>query len=189
LREESEKAVLALAHHYDEPVASGGVTYRARVYSAAQDDGMWSGCIVFFPVAGGRVIATERETTQSSLAQLGYWASGLTHNYLHGALERAISLQPEEQLARDLDQLERIEAAAARRAETLDAAAAAARTESLMAERARERTEDRFLASVANGAELNAQAHEAAAELSRKQARTAEGALRARRGGAPKKKK
>ena len=173
--------MLALAHHYDEPVAAGGITYRARVYSGAQPDGMWGGWIVFFPVGGGRVIATDRETTQSSLEQLAYWASGLTHMYLHGALERALALQPEEQLARELTRLERLEASAAVRAETLDAAASAARADARAVERARERTEERFLATAADAATLDAEAHEAAAEVSREQANAADAALSARK--------
>jgi hypothetical protein len=173
--------VLALAHHYDEPVTAGGITYRARVYSGAQPDGMWGGWIVFFPVDGGRVIATDRETTQSSLTHLAYWASGLTHMYLHGALERALALQPEEQLGRELARLERLEATADVRARTLDAAASAARGEADAMERARARTEERYLATVADAATIDAEAHEIAAEVAREQASAADTALRARK--------
>lgn len=181
--------MLALAHHYDEPVTSGGFTYRARVYSGAQPDGMWGAWIVFFPVGGGRVIATDRETTQSSLPALRYWASGLTHTYLHGALERALALQPEEQMARELDRLERLEDSAELRAETLSAEADVARAEAELVERAREETEERFLTTVAEEAATDAVAHEVAAKVSRKQAAAAEGALRARkRKTSPKKK-
>lgn len=181
--------MLAVAHHYDEPVASGGVTYRARVYGGAATDGRWGAWIVFFPVGGGRVIATDRETTQSSIADLGYWASGLTHTYLQGALDRALALQPEEQIARELERLERMEASADARAETLEAAASAARTESRLVEAARERTEERLLETVAEEAEAEAQTHEVAAELSRREAEAADRALRARKGTPSSKKK
>ena len=180
--------MLALAHHYDEPVTAGGVTYRARVYGA-EADGMWGAWIVFFPIGGGRVIATDRETTQSTWPVLGYWASGLTHTYLHGALERAIALQPEEQLARELDRLERLEMNAEVEADTLAAAATAARAESELAARARERTEERFLASVAETSALDAVTLEAAAEQSRQQAEAAADALRTRKRRSPAAKK
>lgn len=173
--------MLALAHHYDEPVSFGGVTYRCRVYGGADDEGRWGGWIVFFPMGGGRVIATDRETTQATLPDLSYWASGLTHTYLHGALERAVALQPEAQLARELVRLERMEETAELRAETLEAAAALARTESRLAEAEREQTEKRLLAAVANEAEADAEVHEKAAALAREQAQAADRALRTRK--------
>jgi hypothetical protein len=173
--------MLAVAHHYDELVTSSAGVYRARVYGRAQADGRWGGWLVFFPVAGGRVIATDRETTQSAFADLSYWASGLTHTYLEGALERALALQPEAQLARDLLELERIEAVASSRAEALAEAAAAAEAAARLAEAARERTEERLLETVADRAEDEAKAHELAAEAARGEAKVAEGELRARK--------
>jgi hypothetical protein len=166
--------MLALAHHFDELLTSPDGTYRARVYGQVQEDGMWGGWLVFFPVPGGRVIATDRETTQSSLANLSYWASGLTHLYLHGALERALELQPEAQLARELDQLERLEASAEARAETLESAASAARAESRLAEVARERTEERLLGAIAETADEEAEALEQAARQARSEAAAAD---------------
>lgn len=173
--------MLILAHHFDELIASASGTYRARVYGQAQDDGMWSGWIVFFPFAGGRPIATDRETTQSSLAHLSYWASGLTHLYLHGALERALALEPAAQLETELERLERIEESAADRAETLEAAASVARAESQLAQAARERTAEQLLQSVAEAADTDAKTHEQAAARSRKVAKAADRALRARK--------
>lgn len=172
--------MLALVQHYDEVVASAAGAYHARVYGQVQGDGMWGGWIVFFPLKGGRVIATDRETTQSSLADLSYWASGLTHLYLHGALERALALQPEAQLAAELERLERIEAAAETRADALEAAAAAAGAEAKLAEAAREQTEERLLGAIADAAETDAVAHEQAAAQSRRKAGAAERARKAR---------
>jgi hypothetical protein len=162
--------MLALAHHYDELLTSAAGTYRARVYGEAQADGMWGGWLVFFPVGGGRVIATDRETTQSSLADLSYWASGLTHLYLHGALERALQLQPEATLARELDRLESLEVSAEARAETLESAAAAARAEARLSKVERERTAERILGTIAETAETDAELHERAAAASRREA-------------------
>ena len=48
----------------------------------------------------GAVLATDRETTQGKLEHILYWASGLSLTYLQGALERALDLRPEAQLAR-----------------------------------------------------------------------------------------
>lgn len=173
--------MLALAHHYNEPVASPVGTYRARVYGQQQEDGMWGGWIVFFPFGGGRVISTSRETTQSTLAQLGYWASGLTHLYLHGALERALALQPEAQLATELERLEHEDATAALRADTLEIAARVARAESDIVAAERDRTEDELLATVAETAKAEAAAHEQAADVARSTARAAGEALGRRR--------
>jgi len=172
--------MLALAHHYNELLVSPAGSYRARVYGQAEDDGRWSGWIVFFPLLGGRVIATDRETTQSSLADLGYWAAGLTQVYLYGALERALALQPAAQLARELETLERMEASSNIRADMLEAEASLARTESQLAEAARERTEERFLETVAATAETEAAAHERAAATARGTAHAADRALRSR---------
>jgi hypothetical protein len=181
--------MLALAHHFDEPVTSGGVTYRARVYGAREADGKIGGWIVFFPFGGGRVVSTARETTQSDLADLGYWASGLTHVYLQGALDRALDLQPDAVIGRELDRLEALETSAALEANALETAAAAARAESDAVHVARERTEDRFLATVAGEAEADAAAHEAAAKGARQTAKAAADTLRARKQGSSKKKK
>src|SRR5918995_287901 len=173
--------MLALAHHYEELLTSAAGTYRARVYGQPMDDGRWSGSLVFVPVGGGRLIGTDRETTQSTLADLTYWASGLSEVYLQGALARALALQPEAQLARELARLEHIEASAEIRADALDRAATAARTESRVAEAARERTEERLLETIAENAEIEADAHEQAAAQSRTAAVAAERALRSKK--------
>jgi hypothetical protein len=173
--------VLAIAHHYDEPVASEQDTYRARVYGKRLDDGMWGGWIVFFPSTGGHVISTGRETTQNSFGAVKHWASGLTHLYLHGALERALALQPEAQLSRDLERIAGIEQSSEAEAETLEAAASLARAESRLAEVARQRTEDLFLESVADGAALDAEVHTQAAARARATAAAADRALRGRK--------
>ena len=173
--------MLSLAHHYAESIAAGGRTYRARVYGAVDVDARWGGWILFFPVGGGRAIATGRETTQSSLANLTHWASALTPTYLEGALARALALTPEAQMARELERLERLEASAEVRAETLERAASAARSEAALAEAARERAEEGFLATVADAAERDAEAHDVAAALSRNTAEAADRALRRRK--------
>jgi hypothetical protein len=54
-------------------------------------DGLWQGWIEFFPLDGGDPIRSGRETTQPNLADAEYWATGLTHVYLEGALRRALN--------------------------------------------------------------------------------------------------
>jgi hypothetical protein len=66
-----------------------GLLYIARSWGRLADDGLWEGWIEFTPVTGGEVLVTSRETEQPNLADLEYWASGLTVTYLEGALARA----------------------------------------------------------------------------------------------------
>lgn len=100
--------------------------YTVRVYGELRDDGRYAGRLVFFPVAGGRVLSTGVETTQSDRAALVHWASALSGTYLEGALARAITRLPEVQLERQLAQLEIAESEAVREAIELEGAAAAA---------------------------------------------------------------
>jgi hypothetical protein len=72
-------------------VTTQGKAYRGRACGRQRGDGLWEGWIEFVPDGGGRVIRTQRETTQPNLADLAYWATGLTPVYLEGALESAIT--------------------------------------------------------------------------------------------------
>ena len=173
--------MLRLAHHFETPLAVAADTYRVRVYGHQMADGRWSASLVFVPVGGGRLIATERETTQSTLADLTHWATRLSEVYLEGALQRGLALQPEAQLAKEIARLDQIEAAADIRADALDRAATAARTEARVAEAARERTEEQLLETIADNAELAAEVHEQAAAESRTVARAADRALRTKK--------
>jgi hypothetical protein len=181
--------MLTAAHHYEQLLTSAGRRYRARVYGEQRADGRWAGSLIFVPVDGGRLISTATETTQSTLADLAQWGAGLSDIYLEGALARALALQPEAELARELERLERLEVSAEVRASTLERAAAAARAESRVAEAARERTEERLYETIADNAELDAAAHEQAAAQSRAAAQAAERALDTTRRKAPAKKK
>src|SRR5581483_9773360 len=64
---------------FADPVACDGVAYRAQAW------------IEFLPIGGGPAIRTARETTQPNFTDAQYWASGLTHVYLEGALSRALN--------------------------------------------------------------------------------------------------
>ena len=75
---------------------SEGRTFRPRACGRPRDDGMWEGWLEFVPDDASEVVRSARETTQPNLADLEYWATGLTPIYLEGALARALAgpLQP-----------------------------------------------------------------------------------------------
>jgi hypothetical protein len=66
-----------------------GKRFIARACGGQREDGMWEGWIEFVAEDGRAVLNTARETTQPNLADLNYWATGLTPVYLEGALARA----------------------------------------------------------------------------------------------------
>lgn len=74
---------------------SGGRVYIAQAAGRRREDGMWEGWLEFVPTDGSTVLRSERETTQPNLADLEYWASGLTPVYLQGALERTLTPRAE----------------------------------------------------------------------------------------------
>ena len=65
-----------------------GREYQPQACGTIGLDGLWVGWIEFLSPAGA--IRTERETSQPNRADLMYWAQGLTHTYLEGALTRAL---------------------------------------------------------------------------------------------------
>jgi len=148
--------------------------YAARVYASQRLNGRWDGWFVFFPLHGGRTLATDRETTQRSLSAVAYWATGIRTTYLEGALERARALRPEAQLARRAQQAEREEELARGEAEAYAEAAAAARLEALEAKQRRRETEELLMAERSESARLAADLHERAAAAARAEVREAE---------------
>jgi hypothetical protein len=75
---------------FAQPVAFDGVTYRAQACGAPLDQILWEGWIEFTPIGGGPMLRSPRETTQPNFTDTEYWATGLTHVYLEGALDRAL---------------------------------------------------------------------------------------------------
>lgn len=67
-----------------------GKVYTARVVGAPAKDGLWDGAIELRDPYGERMI-TPVETRQPNLADLVYWATGLTPVYVEGALTRALA--------------------------------------------------------------------------------------------------
>ncbi len=99
------EAVLAFDDRLSAP---GGASLVARVCGRKLADGSWEGWIEFHdpaggsgePAADGAVPAhrTARETLQPSRRDLVYWATGLTHTFLEGALARALDSGQRERL-------------------------------------------------------------------------------------------
>jgi hypothetical protein len=96
------------------------VWYRPRAFGDRQADGTWDGWLVFFPVSGGRAIASDRETTQATLDALAVWASSVTLVYLEGALARALRIDQQPSI---IDQLNAAEYEALLDADQLETAA------------------------------------------------------------------
>ena len=156
----------------------GGRPYRPRVYGEPQPDGSWGGWIVFFPLDGSPAVATDRETTQSTIESLGVWAAGLTPVYLEGALVRALQLAAVPLVLANLDEAEyaaledaeRLEMAAdiERATANIDeAAAAAARADAERIRGERLVTESALAAADEAAATIEADLHERAAGQAR----------------------
>ena len=86
-------------------IRRGARWFRPGVYGLPQLDGLWGGWLIFFPSSGEPAVATERETTQPTLAALTKWAEGLPTVYVDGALDRALTLavvdKPAAEIARE----------------------------------------------------------------------------------------
>ena len=69
---------------------SGRAYAGIRVLAYPQSGGTWAGILEFVPADGGPTLLSERETTQSNLNAVTYWATGLEPLYFEGALARAL---------------------------------------------------------------------------------------------------
>lgn len=78
-----------LLEYPDAITSDEGKNYTARACGSQMADGMWQGWIEFVPLGQGEPIRSARETTQPNRPDTLYWATGLTHIYLQGALRRA----------------------------------------------------------------------------------------------------
>jgi hypothetical protein len=104
------------------PIDVGGRWYGPRAYGDPQPDGTWKGWLIFFPLIGGDAIAPpQSETTPATWAALTTWANGVGRVYLHGTLERAVTLA--QQAPSVISQLAAAEYEALQGAERLDTAA------------------------------------------------------------------
>lgn len=77
---------------FTDPVADqDGHFYTARACGGEMDGGLWQGWIEFVPAGASEPVRSGRETTQPNRSDAIYWATGLTHVYLEGALRRALN--------------------------------------------------------------------------------------------------
>lgn len=78
-------------HIFSAPLedSESGDVYRVEAWAAKQKDGLWEGWLEFVADHGSGTLRTGRETTQSKLDAVTYWATGLEPVYLEGALRRA----------------------------------------------------------------------------------------------------
>ncbi len=83
-----------LVRFTDAVTGSDGETYVPQACGAPASDGTenWIGWIEFLSDSGA--VRTGRETTQPNRDDLMYWAEGLTHAYLEGAMTRALGAKP-----------------------------------------------------------------------------------------------
>ena len=89
-------AVSADPEHFDRRPIRG-----ARLPRIHSRGGLWEAWLVFFSLTTGAVLGHPiARLTQGKLEHILYWASGLSLTYLQGALENALDLRPEAQLAR-----------------------------------------------------------------------------------------
>jgi len=70
-------------------IGRDGALYDRMLVYAVQQGSTWAGWLEFASATEGKVVRTDRETTQSSVAAVAYWASGLETLYIECALARA----------------------------------------------------------------------------------------------------
>lgn len=63
---------------------------RVHVYAEPNGRTTWAGSVEFVSAGGGPALSTGRETTQSNVEGVAYWATGLEPVYFEGALSRAL---------------------------------------------------------------------------------------------------
>src|SRR5262245_7633716 len=80
-----------LVQFQDVVTGPDGTAYEARACGSPMSDGMWQGWIEFVPLDRSEPLRSPRETTQPNRIDTEYWATGLTHVYLEGALRRALA--------------------------------------------------------------------------------------------------
>lgn len=79
-----------LIHTYSEVVRDPeGRGYAASVHALERIDGLWDAWLEFRGLGRDVTLRTQRESEQSNLQGVRYWASGLQPSYLDGALLRA----------------------------------------------------------------------------------------------------
>lgn len=81
---------------FDEAIRADAGFFDARACGGIAEDDLWEGWVEFRRTGAGgegdaEWIRSGRETEQPNVADLRYWAAGLSVVYLEGALKRALS--------------------------------------------------------------------------------------------------
>ena len=76
---------------FDEPIPTEDGVYEARVCGGIAEDALWEGWVEFRRAgsAEAKWMRSGRETEQPNIADLRYWAGGLSVTFLQGAFSRA----------------------------------------------------------------------------------------------------
>jgi hypothetical protein len=68
-----------------------GRQYNAQACGRELENGQWEAWLEFEEVTSGRILRSQRETTQPNRTDAVYWATGLSPVYLEGALDRILN--------------------------------------------------------------------------------------------------
>jgi hypothetical protein len=68
-----------------------GRQYRAQACGRELENGQWEAWLEFEEATSGRILRSQRETTQPNRTDAVYWATGLSPVYLEGALDRILN--------------------------------------------------------------------------------------------------
>jgi hypothetical protein len=79
-----------IVYEHSHPVWFCGRQFRVQVSGEQRADKTWAGYVEFTDIKSNFRFRTEQETSQPNRDALEYWATGLEHVYMEGALTRAI---------------------------------------------------------------------------------------------------
>jgi hypothetical protein len=79
-----------IVYEHPHPIWLCGRQFRVQVSGEQRKDRTWAGFVELTDMKSGSRFQTEQETSQPSRDALVYWATGLEHVYIEGALIRAI---------------------------------------------------------------------------------------------------
>ena len=79
-----------IVYEHPHPIWLCGRQFRVEVLGQRRADETWAGYVEFVDIKTNSGFRTEQETSQPNREALQYWATGLEHVYIEGALTRAI---------------------------------------------------------------------------------------------------
>lgn len=82
--------MMEIVYEHPHPIWLCGRQFRVEVTGERRADQTWAGYVEFTDLKTDRRFRTEQETSQPNRDAVVYWATGLEHVYIEGALIRAI---------------------------------------------------------------------------------------------------